>query len=113
MAKNKVCLVDVEPDALKQLRTSEFKPYIIFVKPAIQDIRKTPPMSPACGDTAMPLDEEQQEMAISATFIDECYGHLVDAVLVKEDLQGAHSQLRVLLDKLNKDTHWVPVSWVR
>ncbi|XP_037590040.1 MAGUK p55 subfamily member 3 isoform X8 [Cebus imitator] len=113
MAKNKVCLVDVEPEALKQLRTSEFKPYIIFVKPAIQEKRQTPPMSPACEDTAAPLDEEQQEMAASAAFIDQHYGHLVDAVLVKEDLQGAYSQLIVVLEKLSKDTHWVPVSWVR
>uniref|UniRef100_A0A2K5NU40 MAGUK p55 subfamily member 3 n=1 Tax=Cercocebus atys TaxID=9531 RepID=A0A2K5NU40_CERAT len=113
MAKNKVCLVDVEPEALKQLRTSEFKPYIIFVKPAIQEKRKTPPMSPACEDTAALFDEQQQEMAASATFIDQHYGHLVDAVLVKEDLQGAYSQLKVVLEKLSKDTHWVPVSWVR
>uniref|UniRef100_A0A8P0SJ39 MAGUK p55 scaffold protein 3 n=2 Tax=Canis lupus familiaris TaxID=9615 RepID=A0A8P0SJ39_CANLF len=112
MAKNKVCLVDVEPDALQQLRTSEFKPYVIFVKPAIQE-KKTPPMSPTCEDTATPLDEEQQEMAASAAFIDQYYGHLVDSVLVKQDLQSAHSQLRVLLEKLSKDTHWVPVSWVR
>ncbi|XP_058301103.1 MAGUK p55 subfamily member 3 isoform X3 [Hylobates moloch] len=113
MAKNKVCLVDVEPEALKQLRTSEFKPYIIFVKPAIQEKRKTPPMSPACEDTAAPFDEQQQEMAASAAFIDQHYGHLVDTVLVKEDLQGAYSQLKVVLEKLSKDTHWVPVSWIR
>nr|KAF6296343.1 membrane palmitoylated protein 3 [Myotis myotis] len=113
MAKNKVCLVDVEPDALRQLRTSEFKPYIIFVKPAIQEKRKMPPMSPACEDIAAPLDEEQREMSASAAFIDQHYGHLVDAVLVREDLQSAYSQLRALLESLSKDTHWVPISWVR
>nr|XP_036853437.1 MAGUK p55 subfamily member 3 isoform X3 [Manis javanica] len=112
MAKNKICLVDVEPDALQQLRTSEFKPYVIFVKPAIQE-KKTPPMSPTCEDSAAPLGEEQQEMAASAAFIEQHYGHLVDAVLVKEELQSAHSQLRGLLEKLSRDTHWVPVSWVR
>lgn len=58
-------------------------------------------------------DEQQREMAASAAFIDQHYGHLVDSVLVKEDLQSAHSQLRALLEKLTKDTHWVPVSWVR
>lgn len=40
--------------ALQQLRTSEFKPYVIFVKPAIQE-KKTPPMSPTCEDSAAPL----------------------------------------------------------
>ncbi|XP_004468070.4 MAGUK p55 subfamily member 3 isoform X2 [Dasypus novemcinctus] len=112
MAQNKICLVDVEPEALKYLRTSEFKPYIILVKPTIQE-KRTPPMSPASEDTAAPLDDEQQEMATSAAFLEQHYGHLADAVLVREDLQGACSQLTVLLDKLSKDTHWVPVSWVR
>lgn len=113
MAKNKVCLVDVEPDALRRLRTPEFKPYIIFVKPAIQEKRKMPPLSPACEDIAAPLDEEQREMSASAAFIDQHYGHLVDAVLVREDLQGTCSQLRALLENLSKDAHWVPISWVR
>lgn len=113
MAKNKVCLVDVEPEALRHLRTPEFKPYVIFVKPAIQEKRKTPPVSPDSEDPAAPLDEQQQEMAASATFIDQHYGHLIDTVLVREDLQGICSQLRAAIEKLSKDTYWVPISWVR
>ncbi|XP_058531637.1 MAGUK p55 subfamily member 3 [Ochotona princeps] len=113
MAKNKVCLVDVDPEALKRLRTSEFKPYVVFVRPALQEQRKTPPMSPAREDTAVLLDEQQQEMAASAAFIDQHYGHLVDAVLVREDLQAAWSQFHGVLEKLSKDMHWVPVSWIR
>ena len=46
--------------ALQQLRTSEFKPYVIFVKPAVQEKRKTPPMSPACEDAAAPLVSFQE-----------------------------------------------------
>ncbi|KAL6085022.1 hypothetical protein STEG23_026644, partial [Scotinomys teguina] len=111
MAKNKVCLVDVEPEALRHLRTPEFKPYIIFVKPAIQEKRKTPPVSPDSEDTATLLDEQQQEMATSAAFIDQHYGHLIDTVLVREDLQGICSQLRAVIEKLSKDTYWVPIAW--
>lgn len=58
-------------------------------------------------------DEEQLEMASSAVFIEEQYGHLIDAVLVKEELYSACSQLKVILEKLNTDSFWVPVSWVR
>ena len=58
-------------------------------------------------------DEQQQEMAASAAFIDQHYGHLIDAVLVREDLQGICSQLRAVLEKLSKDTYWVPIDWVR
>lgn len=50
-----VIFLNLLSQALQQLRTSEFKPYVIFVKPAIQERRKTPPMSPACEDTASPL----------------------------------------------------------
>ncbi|XP_021068207.1 MAGUK p55 subfamily member 3 [Mus pahari] len=113
MAKNKVCLVDIEPEALRHLRTPEFKPYVIFVKPAVQERRKTPPVSPDSEDVAASLDEQQQEMAASAAFIDQHYGHLIDAVLLRQDLQGACSQLRAVIETLSKDTSWVPISWVR
>ncbi|XP_021498447.1 MAGUK p55 subfamily member 3 [Meriones unguiculatus] len=113
LAKNKVCLVDVEPEALRHLRTPEFKPYVIFVKPAIQEKRKTQQASPDSEDTAAPLDEQQQEMAASAAFIDQHFGHLIDTVLVREDLQSVCSQLRAVLEALSKDTYWVPISWVR
>uniref|UniRef100_A0A9J7ZU89 MAGUK p55 scaffold protein 3a n=1 Tax=Cyprinus carpio carpio TaxID=630221 RepID=A0A9J7ZU89_CYPCA len=39
-AKNKMCLVDVQPEALKALRTAEFKPYVIFVKPRLPESRR-------------------------------------------------------------------------
>ncbi|XP_005394567.1 PREDICTED: MAGUK p55 subfamily member 3 [Chinchilla lanigera] len=112
-ARNKVCVVDVQPEALKQLRTSEFKPYVVFVKPAVQEKRKTPPPFPACEDAAALPDEEQQDVAASAAYVEQCYGHLVDAVLVREDLPGACAQLRALLERLGTDAQWVPISWVR
>ncbi|KAA8585409.1 hypothetical protein FQN60_004103 [Etheostoma spectabile] len=39
-AKNKMCVVDVQPEALKRLRTAEFKPYVIFVKPRVPESRR-------------------------------------------------------------------------
>lgn len=47
--------LNMTSQALRQLRTSEFKPYVVFVKPAIQEKRKMPPMSAACEDIAAPL----------------------------------------------------------
>ncbi|XP_042692402.1 MAGUK p55 subfamily member 3 isoform X1 [Centrocercus urophasianus] len=114
MAKKKVCLVDVVPEAVKHLRTPEFKPYVIFVKPLIPEKKKNVLKSPVSEEISTPLqDEEQQEIMNSAAFIEEHYGHLIDTTLVKEDLQSACNQLKTVLDKLNKDSFWVPVSWVR
>ncbi|XP_074834830.1 MAGUK p55 subfamily member 3 isoform X4 [Carettochelys insculpta] len=113
MAKNKVCLVDVVPEAIKHLRTPEFKPYVIFVKPLVPEKKKNAPTSPASDEISVALGEEQQDIINSAAFIEEQYGHLIDTVLLKEDLQSACYQLKALLEKLKEDSFWVPVSWVR
>ncbi|KGL83692.1 MAGUK p55 subfamily member 3, partial [Tinamus guttatus] len=113
MAKKKVCLVDVVPEALKHLRTPEFKPYVIFVKPLIPEKKKPALKSPVSEELSPCLGEEQQEIINSAAFIEEQYGHLIDTILVKEDLQSACNQLKIVIEKLSKDSFWVPVSWVR
>uniref|UniRef100_A0A8C5J2U9 MAGUK p55 subfamily member 7 n=1 Tax=Junco hyemalis TaxID=40217 RepID=A0A8C5J2U9_JUNHY len=42
LAKNKVCLLDVQPHTVKHLRTYEFKPFVIFIKPPSLDrLRET------------------------------------------------------------------------
>ncbi|XP_039372321.1 MAGUK p55 subfamily member 3 [Mauremys reevesii] len=112
MAKNKICLVDVVPEAVKHLRTPEFKPYVIFVKPLVPEKKKNAP-SPTSEEISAPFDEEQQDIINSAAFIEDQYGHLIDTVLLKEDLQSAYNQLKTLLEKLKEDSFWVPVSWVR
>ncbi|XP_030076875.1 MAGUK p55 subfamily member 3 isoform X1 [Microcaecilia unicolor] len=111
MAKNKTCLVELQPDAVKQLRTPEFKPYVIFVKPQLHEKRRKPAVSPASVEITAALDEDQ-EMFNAAVF-EQQYGHLIDTVLVREDLQSSCSQLKVILEMLRKDTFWVPVHWIK
>ncbi|PWA22476.1 hypothetical protein CCH79_00015381 [Gambusia affinis] len=42
LAKKKVCLLDIQPHAIKLLRTAEFKPFVVFVKPpAMERLRET------------------------------------------------------------------------
>uniref|UniRef100_A0A4W5N5J9 MAGUK p55 scaffold protein 3 n=1 Tax=Hucho hucho TaxID=62062 RepID=A0A4W5N5J9_9TELE len=112
-AKNKMCLVDVQPEALKTLRTSEFKPYVIFVKPRVPESRRrrSAATSPAGGDHGR--DEDLQEMRQSAQQMDQQYGHLVDRVLIKEDSASACTELRGILERLERETFWVPLCWVR
>uniref|UniRef100_A0A3Q3X1X4 Uncharacterized protein n=1 Tax=Mola mola TaxID=94237 RepID=A0A3Q3X1X4_MOLML len=101
-AKNKLCIVDVQPEALKRLRTAEFKPYVIFVKPRVPESRRR-----------RSADEELQEMRQSAIQIHQQYGHLVDRVLIKEDSASACVELRGILERLERESFWVPVRWVR
>ncbi|KAF6720977.1 MAGUK p55 subfamily member 3 [Oryzias melastigma] len=114
-AKNKMCIVDVQPEAVKRLRTTEFKPYVIFVKPRIPESRRrrSAATSPAGGDHGRVTDEDLQEMRQSAIQIDQQYGHLVDRVLIKEDSASACAELQGILERLERETFWVPLSWVR
>nr|XP_046186085.1 MAGUK p55 subfamily member 3-like isoform X2 [Oncorhynchus gorbuscha] len=114
-AKNKMCLVDVQPEALKTLRTSEFKPYVIFVKPRVPESRRrrSAATSPAGGDHGRVTDEDLQEMRQSAQQMDQRYGHLVDRVLIKEDSASACTELRGILERLEREIFWVPLCWVR
>uniref|UniRef100_A0A669CAA4 MAGUK p55 scaffold protein 3 n=1 Tax=Oreochromis niloticus TaxID=8128 RepID=A0A669CAA4_ORENI len=114
-AKNKMCIVDVQPEALKRLRTSEFKPYVIFVKPRVPESRRrrSAATSPGGGEHGRVTDEDLQEMRQSAIQIDQQYGHLVDRVLIKEDSASACAELRGILERLERESFWVPISWVR
>uniref|UniRef100_A0A8C1QIB7 Membrane protein, palmitoylated 3a (MAGUK p55 subfamily member 3) n=1 Tax=Cyprinus carpio TaxID=7962 RepID=A0A8C1QIB7_CYPCA len=114
-AKNKMCLVDVQPEALKALRTAEFKPYVIFVKPRLPESRRrrSAATSPGGGEHGRITEEDLQEMRLSAQQIDQQYGHQVDRVLIKEDNASACAELRSILERLERETFWVPVSWVK
>ncbi|XP_026078569.1 MAGUK p55 subfamily member 3 isoform X2 [Carassius auratus] len=115
LVRSKVCLVDVQPEALKILRTAEFKPYVIFIRPRIPEIcrQRSSPTSPGRGDNGHITDEDLQDMRQSAEQMDQQYGHLVDRVLVKEDSASACVELRNILERLEREPQWVPVSWVR
>ncbi|XP_041858074.1 MAGUK p55 subfamily member 3 isoform X3 [Melanotaenia boesemani] len=114
-AKNKMCIVDVQPEALKRLRTAEFKPYVIFVKPRVPESRRrrSAATSPGGGDHGRITDEDLQEMRQSAIQIDQQYGHLVDRVLIKEDSSSACAELRGILERLERESFWVPLNWMR
>uniref|UniRef100_A0A674MG65 MAGUK p55 scaffold protein 3 n=1 Tax=Takifugu rubripes TaxID=31033 RepID=A0A674MG65_TAKRU len=111
LSQNKVCLMDVQPEVLKTLRTAEFKPFIIFVKPHVTESQKKHGSSSSLG--FMITEEDLQEMKSSAERMDECYGHWVDYILVKEDPASALAELQLVLDRVQLEPQWVPASWLR
>uniref|UniRef100_A0A8D3BP77 MAGUK p55 scaffold protein 3b n=1 Tax=Scophthalmus maximus TaxID=52904 RepID=A0A8D3BP77_SCOMX len=108
--QNKVCLVDVQPEALKTLRTAEFKPYVFFVRPRIFDNQR----KPLGSSSSLSLSEDElQDIKQSVERTLEGYGHWMDYVLVKEDPVSALAELQVVLERVQMEPQWVPVSWVR
>ncbi|KAM8877835.1 MAGUK p55 subfamily member 3-like [Synchiropus picturatus] len=110
--QNKICLVDVQPEALKTLRTAQFKPYVIFVRPNVFEGHRKSPSSTSSLSVGV-SEDELQEMKQSAERIDQNFGHWVDYVLVKEDAASAIAELQSVLGQVQVEPQWVPVSWVR
>ncbi|XP_053268520.1 MAGUK p55 subfamily member 7 [Pleuronectes platessa] len=118
LSKNKVCLLDVQPHMIKHLRTAEFKPFVVFVKPpTIEKLRETRKNSRVISSkddkgSAKPFTEEDfEEMVNTAQSIELQHGHLFEKVIVNDDLSTAFGELRLALKKVEMETHWVPVSW--
>ncbi|XP_042714167.2 MAGUK p55 subfamily member 7 isoform X5 [Chrysemys picta bellii] len=119
LTKNKVCLLDVQPHTVKHLRTLEFKPFVIFIKPpSLERLRETRKNAKIISSkdekvAAKPFTEEDfQEMIKSAQMMESQYGHLFDKVIVNDDLTTAYNELKATFDKLETETFWVPVSWL-
>ncbi|XP_034427824.1 MAGUK p55 subfamily member 7 isoform X2 [Hippoglossus hippoglossus] len=118
LSKNKVCLLDVQPHMIKHLRTAEFKPFVVFVKPPtiekLRETRKNGRVISSKDDkgSAKPFTEEDfEEMVNTAQSIELQHGHLFEKVIVNDDLSTAFGELRLALKKVEMETHWVPVSW--
>uniref|UniRef100_H2LC49 MAGUK p55 scaffold protein 3 n=1 Tax=Oryzias latipes TaxID=8090 RepID=H2LC49_ORYLA len=103
-AKNKMCIVDVQPE-VKVVRLHTFQKFCLHVLNVH--------VSPGCEEAADNRDDDLQEMRQSAIQIDQQYGHLVDRVLIKEDSASACAELQAILERLERETFWVPLSWVQ
>uniref|UniRef100_A0A4W5QDU1 MAGUK p55 scaffold protein 7a n=1 Tax=Hucho hucho TaxID=62062 RepID=A0A4W5QDU1_9TELE len=118
LSKNKVCLLDVQPHMIKHLRTAEFKPYVVFVKPPpierLRETRRNAKVISGKDDkgSAKPFSEEDfLEMVSTGQQMESQYGHLFEKVIVNDDLTAAFSELKVALKKVETDTHWIPIRW--
>ncbi|XP_051727060.1 MAGUK p55 subfamily member 7 [Ctenopharyngodon idella] len=118
MAESKVCLLDVEPHTIAALYSSEFKPYIVFVKPpSIERLRlsrrKAKVLASQNEQTATKFftEEDFQDMITTAQAMEYKYGHLFEKVIINDDLAMAFTELRDELTKIETETHWIPNTW--
>ncbi|XP_075968659.1 MAGUK p55 subfamily member 7 isoform X3 [Anarhichas minor] len=118
LSKNKVCLLDVQPPTLKLLRTAEFKPFVVLVKPpALERLRETRQNAKIIsgkddkGSARAFTEEDFQEMMTAAQTLEAQHGHLFEKVIVNDDLSAAFGELRLALKKVETETQWVPISW--
>ncbi|XP_074041501.1 peripheral plasma membrane protein CASK isoform X6 [Leptinotarsa decemlineata] len=97
--EGKMAILDVEPQALKVLRTAEFSPYVVFIAaPGLQNI--------ADYDGALERLAKESEMLRIA------YGHYFDLTIINNDIDETIAALETAIEQVQTTPQWIPVSWV-
>uniref|UniRef100_A0A4W5QBC8 MAGUK p55 scaffold protein 2b n=1 Tax=Hucho hucho TaxID=62062 RepID=A0A4W5QBC8_9TELE len=110
----KICILDVNPQALKVLRTSEFLPYVVFIEAPDYEVLKA--MNKSAKEagvmTKQLTDSELKRTVDESERIQRAYGHYFDLNIINDSLEGAFCGLKMALERLGSEQQWVPVSWV-
>ncbi|XP_014012476.1 MAGUK p55 subfamily member 2-like [Salmo salar] len=110
----KICILDVNPQALKVLRTSEFLPYVVFIEAPDYEVLKA--MNKSAKEagvmTKQLTDSELKTTLDESGKIQRAYGHYFDLNIINDSLEGAFCGLKTALERLSSEQQWVPVSWV-
>ncbi|KAM6918329.1 MAGUK p55 subfamily member 7-like [Xenentodon cancila] len=120
MAEGKICILDVHPSNIKHVYTSEFKPYVVFVKPPlIEELRLTRRRAKfVCKEEGVNQvrifsEEDFEDMIALAETMENQYGHLFDKVIVNGDIATAFRELKADLEKTAEaEVQWVPAEWI-
>ncbi|XP_070249264.1 MAGUK p55 subfamily member 2 isoform X2 [Myotis yumanensis] len=114
VAAGKVCVLDVNPQAVKVLRTAEFVPYVVFIEaPDYETLRAMNRAALESGVSTKQLTEADLRRTVEeSSRIQRGYGHYFDLSLVNCNLERTFRELQAAMEKLRTEPQWVPVSWV-
>uniref|UniRef100_A0A452QUK9 MAGUK p55 scaffold protein 2 n=1 Tax=Ursus americanus TaxID=9643 RepID=A0A452QUK9_URSAM len=114
VAAGKVCVLDVNPQAVKVLRTAEFVPYVVFIEaPDFETLRAMNRAALESGVSTKQLTEADLRRTVEeSSRIQSGYGHYFDLSLVNTNLERTFRELQAAMEKLRTQPQWVPVSWV-
>ncbi|XP_068209060.1 MAGUK p55 subfamily member 7-like isoform X3 [Palaemon carinicauda] len=114
-----VVLITPHYQALKYLRTAEFKPYVIYVKPPTLAVLKETRQAAHARSTFDEnnsrgfTEDEFKDMLKAAARIEFHYSHWFDEVIVNDELSSAFERLVSAINKVETEPLWVPASWVQ
>nr|XP_009506327.1 PREDICTED: MAGUK p55 subfamily member 6 isoform X1 [Phalacrocorax carbo] len=110
----RTCILDVNPQALKILRTSEFMPYVVFIAaPELETLRAMHKAVVDAGITTKLLtDTDLKKTVDESARIQRAYNHYFDLTIVNDNLDKAFEKLQTAIERLRLEPQWVPISWV-
>ncbi|XP_024945961.1 peripheral plasma membrane protein CASK isoform X4 [Cephus cinctus] len=97
--EGRMAILDVEPQALKVLRTAEFAPYVVFIAaPVLQNMTD--------------YDGSLERLTKESEMLKQAYGHFFDLTIVNNDIEETIAQLEAAIERVHTTPQWIPVSWV-
>ncbi|KAM3873155.1 MAGUK p55 subfamily member 6a [Diretmus argenteus] len=110
----RTCILDVNPQALKMLKTAEFMPFVVFIAaPELDTLRAMHKAVVDAGLTTKLLTENDLKKTVDESArIRRAYSHYFDLTIVNDNLDKAFDKLQEAVDRLSQEPQWVPVSWV-
>ncbi|XP_063243812.1 peripheral plasma membrane protein CASK isoform X3 [Bacillus rossius redtenbacheri] len=97
--EGRMAILDVEPQALKVLRTAEFAPYVVFIAaPVLQNMAD--------------YDGSLERLAKESDLLRHAYGHFFDLTIVNNDIEETIAALEKAIERVHTTPQWIPVSWV-
>ncbi|XP_071003943.1 peripheral plasma membrane protein CASK-like isoform X17 [Oncorhynchus clarkii lewisi] len=103
-----ISILDVEPQALKVLRTAEFAPYVVFIA--------APTITPGINELPrwcrrLP-DESLQHLQKESEILQKTYAHYFDQTIINNEIDETIRHLEEAIDLVCTNAQWIPVSWV-
>ncbi|XP_054869574.1 MAGUK p55 subfamily member 6a isoform X2 [Amphiprion ocellaris] len=110
----RTCILDVNPQALKVLKTAEFMPFVVFIAaPELDTLRAMHKAVVDAGLTTKLLTENDLKKTVDESArIHRAYSHYFDLTIVNDNLDKAFDKLQETVERLFIEPQWVPVSWV-
>ncbi|XP_036838437.1 peripheral plasma membrane protein CASK isoform X13 [Oncorhynchus mykiss] len=94
-----ISILDVEPQALKVLRTAEFAPYVVFIA--------APTITPGMNE-----DDSLQRLQKESEGLQKTYAHYFDQTVINNEIDDTIRLLEEAVNLVCTTAQWVPVSWV-
>ncbi|KAJ8986074.1 hypothetical protein NQ317_003368 [Molorchus minor] len=105
----KICVLNLHPQSLRILRTSDLKPYVVFVAPpSLEKLRQKKIRN---GESYK--EDELKDIIEKAREMEDKYGHFFDMIIINNDTERAYHQLLSEINSLEREPQWVPAAWVK
>ncbi|KAL5967916.1 Peripheral plasma membrane protein CASK [Taenia solium] len=99
-----IAILDVEPQALKVLRTAEFAPCVIFIA--------APDLNTIFSDLNFANDGSLERLARESQLLEQHFEHFFDMKIVNNDMEETIKKLQGGIEEFQTRPQWIPVTWV-